>query len=66
MTMDKLQIGFYIRGQWELEHGTEEAATEAFKVLGDHPLAITALAEIKASHAESMEAVLSISLDAGY
>lgn len=60
--MDKLKLGFLVRGTWEASQGNREAAIAAFKVVGDHPLAKSLIAQ--SSDDQPLEIVIEMYRDA--
>ena len=60
--MDKLKLGFLVRGNWEASQGNREAAIAAYKVVGDHPLAKSLIAY--ASDDQPLEYVIEAYRDA--
>ena len=55
MKMNKLQLGLYVRGHWEMQHGNREAAFEALNSLGNNPFARATIASIYASENAPLE-----------
>jgi hypothetical protein len=62
--MNKLQLGLYVRGHWEMQHGNRQAAIEAFNSLGKNPFAKAALASIYASENAPFEKLTAAYRDA--
>jgi hypothetical protein len=62
--MDELQLGFYIRGKWELAQGNVGAALKAFEVMGNNPLAKVAISDIYATEPRSLDEIISSYIEA--